>query len=376
MQVCGGNNITNYVNEIHELGPFGKLHVCSFNGDNVMGLRAICKTTEPDDFHGDVSKILPQHVLSIMNQVNNTPNHKLFLQKVPDGYILVSDKGQVVCAIKDPHLCDRVDDSNRHSHLGGEVTAYSIVCPPEKKIMPFVMAKDVHAIIPHDHISNFTSIDHIVAKMKSAVPFSEVPRTVFCFPDHVILDGHHIKGNNAYFMKKTFLKLIKNNGGKNIYDIPIKMTENISGLLNLNDPEGNVCIAPLVDGIMGYRNRKNNAGKTLIFMCNSDDFFNSEPKPPCDSTLQVYKLNYMNKKCKAARILVQTKPTDPDYSQQEGNIISNYNVPPITPQMTVQDSLSIMDHIFRMGNLDHINCGDFPDYCATRKYERSMMMGG
>jgi len=148
--------------------------------------------------------------------------------------------------------------------------------------------------------------------------------------------------------------------------------------LTLNDPEGNVCIAPLTDGIMGYRNRKNNAGKTLIFMCNCDDFFNEEPKPPSESSLQVYKLNYLNKKCKSSRILVKTAPEDADYSQQEGNVISKYNVPPITPDMSVQDSLSIMDHIFRMGNLDSINCGDFPDYCIKRKRERKMtfMMGG
>ena len=376
-----------YANAVHCMKNFGQLHVCSFDGDHITGLRATCKVTPCHATHDNVSEILQPHVLSLLNQAA-APNSKLQLQKMADGYVLVSrENNQLLSVIKDPHICNHVD-TNRDNHSGGEVTTYTVVSPPGQSVEPFVIKKHSDDILPPNQISGFSTIDHIVAKMASAIPLTQEPRVIFHGPDNFNLHGHDVTDADAYFMKKTFTKLINSTGGQNIYDIPIKMSERMSRLLTLNDPEGNVCIAPLADGIMGYRNRKHNAGKTLIFICTSDDFFSKEPKPPAESKVRIYKLNYLNNKCKARRILVKTLPTDPDYPPDEEQecvpmmgakvTSSSYRAPPIVPQMTVQECLNVMDFIFRKINMDHIQCSDFPQYCmkAEANKLKTMMMGG
>jgi hypothetical protein len=282
---------------------FGQLHVCSFDGDHVMNLRAVCKSTPCDAQHDDFEGLLPQHVRALVHQT--CPDAKVILRKVPDGYLLITDRNQVICAIKDEHICQPVE-TNASSHGGGRVIIHSIVTQPGQGNDHFMFSENCQHVVSPNIISNYHPIDHIIAKFASAIALTNQPRIIYHAPNLGALHGLNILGPDAYFMKKTFLKLVTMTGGKQMYDVPIKITERLARLLTLNDPEGNICCAPLADGIMGYRNRRNNAGKTLIFICNCDDFFHGQLKPPAESSLQLFKMNYFDKSSKGPRIFVDT----------------------------------------------------------------------
>ena len=293
-----------HVNVVHCMENFGQLHVCSFGGEHVINLRATCKTTPCDAIHSNLEQLLPQHVRSIIHQ--SCPDARVYLRKVPDGYLLITDQNQVICAIKDDHICQPANSENAVNHFGGSVITHTVVTPPGHSIEHFMFSEDDDGILPPHVISNFSPMNHIIAKMASTIPLTCQSRVIYHAANLGTLNGVNLMGPDAFFVKKTFLKLVSMMNGKQMYDVPIKMSEKMAKMLMLNDPEGNICCAPLTNGLMGYRNRKNNTGKTLIFICNCDDFFHAEPRPAAESKLQLFKMNYFNKKCKDQRIFVDT----------------------------------------------------------------------
>jgi len=352
---------------VHDLLNFGLLHVCKIDGNNSMNLRAICKATPCEEEHENIERLLPPQLLALMHQTRHGAS--LSLKKLPDGYIVVADGQHVVCMIKDDHICQPRDEISNTDHSGGNIELFSLVSKPGQETTPFIFSKDKKCILEHNECTNLSNLKIATSKLMAAIPLTQQTRSLFQSPNFANVDGFNVEGCEANNAKQTFMKLIFKTDGRNMYDTPIKLSENLSKILRLKTPDGMICLAPLKNGIMGYRTRKSDNAQTLIFIVNSSDFFNEQPNPVANSSLQVFKMTYYDKTGNGNRIFVNTTGTPHDRT-------CPYGTPPITPDMTVQDSLNVIEYAMRNAYLDHTNCADYPKYCDDMKMIRGMISRG
>ena len=352
---------------VHDLLNFGLLHVCKIDGNNSMNLRAICKATPCEEQHDNIERLLPPQLLALMHQTRHGAS--LSLKKLPDGYIVVADGQHVVCMIKDDHICQPRDEISNTDHSGGNIELFSLVSKPGQETTPFIFSKDKKCILEHNECTNLSNLKIATSKLMAAIPLTQQTRSLFQSPNFANVDGFNVEGCEANNAKQTFMKLISKTNGRNMYDTPIKLSENLSKILRLKTPDGMICCAPLKNGIMGYRTRKSDNAQTLIFIANSSDFFDEQPKPVANSSLQVFKMTYYDKTGNGNRIFVNTTGIPHDRC-------CPYGTPPITPDMTVQEGLNIIEYAMRNAYLDHTNCADYPKYCEDMKMIRGMISQG
>jgi hypothetical protein len=211
-------------------------------------------------------------------------------------------------------------------------------------------------VLPAHEISSFSPIDHMIAQVGAAIPLEHnEPRVIFESPNLGSLKGVMLRGEAAHLVKSNFIKLVnQTNGGKDMYDVPVELTPELSQALMLNNPTGFVCCAKLKNGIMGYRGRSD-GGKTFIFVCNSNDFFNDAPTPEVkNSTLQLFKMTYADTHVGGPRISIEI--TGDEYAKPP----CKYNTPVIRRDMTVQDVLNIIEFACRNAMLEHLCCHEYP----------------
>jgi len=348
----------------HDLGIHGKLHVTSHCAHHFEPLRIQCKLTPCDASHeidtNGLSFIPP--IRNIMQQ--KLPNQHMIFTKLPDGYAVHSPEGIIYSLIKDDHLCKPAELGDSGNN---KIVAYSLVAPPgQNNIMHFKLAKGQDGILPPNSISNYTPIDHAIAKVAAAIPLTSEPRVIYHAPNMGTLHGYNLRGSDAQSLKDIFFSLINKTNGENMYDTKLKLPTEISSLLNLKDPEGNICIAPMQNGIMGYRNRKSDNGQTFIFMANSNDFHNTAPLSPSQSVVQVFKMDYHSKGKKGRRVFVNTR------GKPSQSVKCMYNTPLILPSMSVQEGLNCIDYSMRKSLMDHLNIGDYPGYCELMNLIRNL----
>jgi hypothetical protein len=47
-----------------------------------------------------------------------------------------------------------------------------------------------------------------------------------------------------------------------------------------------------------------------------------------------------------------------------------YGTPPITPQMSTQQALNVVEFVMRKAGLAHMGCAEYPKYCSEMKIAR------
>jgi hypothetical protein len=361
------------INCSHALGPFGALHVVQLDPEHFNPLRSACQESSCDASHilGEERGMLPlmHDIRKLIQQKNHHEN--VILTKLPDGYIAHTPSNVILSLIRDENLCNPLNGAAGSSEPGKKhhVISYSIAAPPNQILdSHFKLVKDHDGILPPNCISNYTPLDHALAKLAAAIPLNENPRAIYASPNLGTLHGYHLKGENTSVLKNVFFNLLNKTNGSNMYDVQLKLPSNACSLLGLNDPEGNVCIAPMQNGFMGYRNRNSDKRQTLIFLANSNDFHNSTPLGPDNSVIQIFKMNYATKEKNGKRIFVNTKGND--------GVPSNcsYNTPAIHPNMSIQESLNCIEYAMRKAYMDHKNIGDYPQYCEVMKLIRGLDM--
>jgi len=363
------------INCSHTLGKFGDLHVVQLDPRHVNSLREFCTGTSCDATHvvgkedGMLSLIDP--IVKLIQQKNS--HEPVLLTKLPDGYVAHTPSNVVLSLIKDDYLTQPANGNEDGSVCvashNGKIISYSLVNRPDQSdhsAMHFKLVKDHDGVLPPNCITNFTPIDHALAKVAAAIPLSEKSRVIFASPNMGSLHGYHLKGDSTAVLKDVFFNLIKKTKGQDMYDVPLKLPPQASALLGLNDPEGKICIAPMQNGIMGYRNRKTDDGQTLIFLANSNDFHQEKPLSPSDSVIQIFKMNYANKDKNSRRIYVNTR------NVPHKGVKCMYSTVPITPNMSVQEALNHIEYSMRKSYMDHKNIGDYPHYCQIMQLIRQL----
>ena len=354
------------VNVSHTLGNFGDLHIVQHNWQSFDDLRNHCLNTTCDASHeiGENGVQFLPEIQQILQQ--KLHEKKCFLTKLPDGYVVHTNDGNVVSVIKDEHLTKPLHLQDGHSEQNSKVFTYSLACSPDLKdnIQHFKFIKDCDEILPPNSITNYSNVDHVISKIAAAIPLTSEPRLIFHSPNFGNLHGYNLYGSDASSLKNIFLTLKDKTGGENMYDTPIKLPSNVISLLQIKNPEKKVCIAPLQNGIMGYSNKKNR-GHCLMFLANSKDFHQSAPihNSP-NNVVQIFKLSYPDKS--GPRIFVNTKPGSTDCEK------CPYGTPPITTNLSVQEALNHIEYAMRKALLEHHNIGDYPDYCKIMKMINSL----
>jgi len=352
------------INNSKSLGPYGELHVTSHHGRLFDKLRKICQETACDATHvvgQDGLSFIPQ-IHALLQQKNH--HEPVMLTKFPDGYCVHTPSNIVLSLLKDEHLCKPAEINSEK----GKTFAFSLVSPPGLNVHHFKLVKDHNGVLPPSSITNICSVDHALAKISSAIPLTADPRILYSSPNVGNMMGCMLNQDDAQEVKNTFFKLIHKTNKVDMYDRPIKLPTETSKLLRLNDPEGLVCIAPLLNGIAGYRKKTSAPGNAaagdnvLMFLANSNDFHHDEPCAPSDAQLQVFKMDYTHN---APRVY---------FNPSESPMASKckYGSEPIHMKMSVQEALNNIENTMRVAYLDHLGIKDYGAYCDLMKSIREL----
>ena len=356
------------LNRCKNLGPYGELHITSHHGSLFEKLRDVCKETACDATHElepNGLNFVPQ-IRKILQQKHH--DQKLLLTKFPDGYVAHTPSNVILSLLKDNHLCnpENVDPEKEN------VFAFSLVSPPGQEVKHFKLVKDHVGVLPPSCITNICSVDHALSKISAAIPLENTPRILYSSPNMGNLMGYMLEGKNANSLKGTFLKLMEKTQKVDMYDRPVKLPLESSELLNLNDPHSPVYIAPLLNGIAGYRKRNHstqdnnmcddNSDNILMFLANSPDFHHDKPCEENDAQVQVFKMDYHKD---GPRIFFNS-------SGKEKKSKCKYGSKHITPDMSVQEALNHMENTISSAYLDHLNIKDYADYCQLMKAMRNV----
>ena len=355
---------------VHDLGPYGHLHEMSIPASHFKGLRSHCLKTacsfKTEAFPG---AHFTTPIINLLQQTGVSPhgNNTSIIHKTMNGFVVYEPRKKIVQAvIYDHHLChpDSLHENNiNNPSTDGNVKIFALVNPPNTSTQKFIFTENNDGVLHHHEISEYSPVQRMVSKMLSARALScDTPKIIYSSPNFGSLKGYNLSGLKAAEVKNSFINLINvTKGGNKMYDSVLKLPPSISELLSLNDPKGKICIAPLQNGIMGYRKRKHDDGQSLILLCSSNDFFHNEPLPTSKSLIQVYKMSYASKAKDANRIFVSTNPN--------AQVLPKcpFNTPLITPNMNVQDALNIIEYATRKAMMQHLNCSEYPNYVNHMK---------
>lgn len=352
--------------KIEDLGPFGLLHTVSVPHTpfNFHGLHHVCATTPCNSFLYDVSHFLEPHEHAVIDQ-SRGPLGPVFMTKVPDGLIFSDQNCRFLSALHAPSMYKADDDEETHEAIPDSTLICQVGVPGKGVPCPFFVSDEKH-VTPPNVISRTCPFNHIYTQLTSVKKLDGPPRELFNAKDFGSFTGRMVEGADAALLKRAFLGLHtffeqSSPDGAGIYNRPLKLLPEISKLLMLNNPEGDVLCERCADGIVGYRTRSKDNGKTVIFIANSDDFHQHAPSSHEAGKVQVFKMDYARKKKKrkvAGRITFCTHPNEFSCLSPEAHedgVVVHAN-------MTVQDILNHVEHGFRKKELERIGCHLFPHY--------------
>ena len=369
------------VSVVHPLtGGFGQLHAGSLPDHALQGLREQCWGTPCDAIHhAHTTLLIDPRALDLLHQSDVGAPHETALLKLPDGYVLFlpQQDNQILSVIKDAALC--VPEATPPAHIdaiapnGAKTVFYSVV--PDPRLPPsqrqsFRVA--FHDGYTHAHeISRFSMADHAIAQLAAAIPLDVQPRVILKADPLGTLFGQCLRGGDADLVKRTFLKLARA-APERIYDTPIETSDTLAQLLQLKNPKGNISLARLRDGVLGYRKR-GDGHRSFIFVANSDDFHAAAPTTGASSLLHVYKMQYKDPTPEGPRIFVHVQADHSVNVLGSDNRVSanDLGVPKIKPgEHTVQNVLGLIELAMRYASREHAGCGAFPAYCAEQARAR------
>jgi hypothetical protein len=344
-------------NLIHNMQGGRRFHCFTVDGHHFDKLRNKCDRTSCFARYTNPHKLFSKETLDTLCQTEH--KGKVSILKALDGHIVVrrhkkSGRDFVESFIRDPYSCKPVD-ARKPNDRSNIVCVYAIAHEPGSEGTPLVIHQGHEGILGPNEITLNSSIDHMIAKAAASIPLENDPRIIFDSPNLGSLRGVMLKGKQAHVIKSNFIKLVTKTKGENMYDIPIKMTDELTSALMLSEPMGFISVAKIQNGMIGYRDREIDNGKTFIFVCNSNDFFEASPTPNiAESTLQLFKMSYANPKKDGPRISIQIS------KNQYKKPPCKYNTPLIHLGMTVQDVLNVVEFACRNAMLDHLGCSHYP----------------
>ena len=332
------------------------LQCFSSDGSNFAALRHRCGNTSYRVTYKDPENLFSVDMLKALFQTDDQGQRQIV--KGVDGHVAIvhtrNGEQRIQAFIRDPAVCR--PEGMQGDLKQGTVHVYVVAEKPGQQRIPFLLRQGHGGILPSNHVSLHGPMDHMVANVAAAIPLAyNDPRIIFNSPNLGTLKGTMLRGKTANLVKASFMRLIKQTSGVGMYDVPIEISEAMSSALQLNNPAGQVCITKIKNGILGYRARKD-GGKTFTFVANSQDFFDEQPtRDVPNSTMQLFKMNYANKKPEGNRISIQI--TGDEYSK----LPCKFNTPLIRLSMSVQDVLNIIEFACRNAMLEHLDCAEYPD---------------
>ena len=351
------------VNVMHNLGEGRRLHCFETEGSHVADLRHACAQTSFRAEHTNLEELFNPAMLAALFQTDDQGERRII--KGVDGHVAVvrapNGDNRIQAFIRDAGVC--APQELKGDLTKGKVQIYVIAHPPQQACQPFLLRMAHEGVLPANEISSFSPIDHMIAQVASAIPLDDnKARIIFESPNLGTLKGVMLRGPVAHALKTNFLDLIRKTKGRNMYDIPLDLTQEISQALMLNNPSGQVCCARIKNGLLGYRSRVD-GGKTFIFVCNSDDFLHNRPTADmAKSILQLFKMSYADTSIQGARISIEISGNEHDTAAP-----CRYNTPLIHLGMTVQDVLNVIEFACRNAMLTHLGCADYPAHWKAHK---------
>ena len=363
-------------NMVHNLEGGRRFHCFNVPARQFGRMRQECAKTDCFAENGNIEQLFDPETLDVLCQAHHEDGSGIFfLRKLPDGHVVVERDAEtgddfIHAFIRDKQIC-QPPHLQTGDNTTGIISIYALAHEPGVDCPRIRMMKNISGILPPNDICPSSLINHAVAKAAAGIPLSAMSRVIFDSPNLGSLRGVMLKGANAHLIKSNFLKLVTKTNAVSMYDIPIKVTEELSSALMLTNPEGHISCAKIKNGILGYRVREADGGKTFIFVCNSNDFFNDKPTSNIsESTLQLFKMSYTDLKPTGARISIQV--TGNEYKKPP----CKYNTPLIHLGMTVQDVLNVVEFACRNAMLDNAGCSHFPAHYIEHQRLQQADSGG
>lgn len=352
------------VSEVLDIGNHGELHsvtiphtTCSF-----QQLHEVCATTPCHAININVSKYLkPEERAIIVQNSNNPLKEQVYMSKGPD-HLMFHNADGTFFSVLQAHSMFLPEDAK------GPVPDYHLVSHVSRPGQPTpdpIHVSFRNQISPPNTLDRHCVFDHLLSHFDCLRPLEGEPRELFSSNNLGTVYGRVIKGADANMLKEGFLGLsehfMQNSSDKScIYNKSLKLVPEISDLLMLKNPEGNISIHRCMDGLVGCRRRKSDNGNTLIFVVNTDDFHKNKISP--DGLVQLFKMDYKKKaKCEAGK--GKQRITFVDNAVDMNNLSPEFKKQGVVHgQMRVQDILNAIEYIFRHETLDNHGCGCFPMY--------------
>lgn len=325
---------------------------------NFSGMHFICGNTPCNTTMMPVTQYLTNHEIQLVDQTRGPPG-PIFMTKTPDCILFTDQNRRFLSVLHSKKMYENEGDPEiKHCTLSCQVGI------PGKPLPDPLLVSLEHGVNQPHVISRMSPYKHVLAQISTIQKLDQAPKELFSSDKLGTFSGRIIKGEHADLLKKAFLglheHLVQNSGGEDgVFNRSIKLVPELSDLLMLKNPDGDIHLERLPDGIVGYRKRMSDNGQSFIFVANSDDFHQNNVSPIHESQVQVFKMDY-NKKGKAksnARISFVANQNEIAHLSDE---VKENGV--VHAGMTVQDVLNHIRFAFMKNELENIGCQCFPQY--------------
>lgn len=342
---------------ITDLDHHGLLHTVSvpLTRCDFRGIQMICDKTPCHAAFLDVTSHLNGDERALIDQSGGNTK-RILVTKNPDSLLFTDQNKRFLSILHSEKLY-----GEPHNETGTLVCQVAI--PGNPPPQPFFVSSE-HKVTPHNVISRMAPFKHVYAQINSIQKLDGQPKELFSSDSLGKFSGKMITGPDAALLKHALLGLHDHfatnaEGGEGVYNRNIKLLPELSELLMLKNPDGDINLERLPDGILGYRPRQSDNGNTFLFVANSDDFHKSKMSSPDESRVQVFKMDYnvKGKQKHQARISWVAHPNDINNLSDE---VKENGV--VHSKMTVQDILNTISHAYMKKELERIGCEHFPQY--------------
>lgn len=350
--------------EVIHVGNHGLVHSVTIphTRSTFQGLHDLCADTPCHAVYLDASKCINPEERALLVQNSNDPlKERVFMTKGPDHLIFHDADGKFFSMLqaKSMFIPEGAKGPVPDYHLVAQVATPGQALPEPVKV------SFKNQISSPSVLDRHCVFDHLLSHIDCWRPLESEPRELFSSKNLGTLYGRLIEGSDANLLKECFLGLHghlarNSNGNSGIYNRKLNLVPEISDLLMLKNPNGNISMHRCMDGVVGCRQRKSDKGHTLIFVLNSDDFHKQQMTP--DGLVQLFKMDY-KKKVNCDNQAAKQRITFCDDAQDINNVSPEFKSQGVVHgQMRVQDILNAMEFIFRHETLDNNGCACFPMY--------------
>ena len=371
------------LSSVHDLGPFGLLHIATLPEQAMLALRAACAVTPCDHIHPDMRAFFNRDTMDILQQA--LPGFRVAGSKVPDGYFLSAPDcdHQLLSIIKDTPMCLPVGMDHSIAPPiapnGARAMCFSLLPRPGEEAKTRVFKLVFHGGFTNlDEVSRMTMADHAIAQIMSQIPLSpsqKEPRVLMESPGVGAFLGQCLYGEQADLVKRAFLGLVAQTASNPsaVYDVPLELSQTLSGILNFKTAiAGQLALTRLKDGIVGYW-RRSDGKNTLVLAASSSDF--AAKQPNASSPLFLYNMHYADDTGSGPRVFLRVRASAVTVTSAAiGAIVATdcpLKLPMVIPGFTSMDDLVAMVHYF-MEHLTRMQFGvqGFPAYCMDEAKQR------